>query len=146
LPLEHGLRLIAADLDRGGLSRTIELVAAELERGTPLAEAFEMHRVPVSALYGRLVAPVKSGNLPGVLFNLGRPPRTRPAPPESHLAHARYPVAVLIGLAIVLDDDRPVCPAEIRGDLQGFALQLPAITQLLINTAHIVPILAIITA
>src|SRR5688500_8110711 len=44
LPLEHGLRLIAADLRSGRLSRTIELVAAELERGTPLPEAFEKHR------------------------------------------------------------------------------------------------------
>src|SRR3954468_18223137 len=38
LPLEHGLRLIAADLHSGRLSRTVELVAAELERGTPLEQ------------------------------------------------------------------------------------------------------------
>src|SRR5687767_9807005 len=56
LPLERGLRLIAADLGNGRLSRTVEMVAAELEQGTPLDVAFEKHRGHFPSLYGRLVA------------------------------------------------------------------------------------------
>ena len=73
LPLERGLRLIAADLGRGRLARAITEVADELERGTPLAEAFDRHRGRFPSLYGRLVdAGVRSGNLSEVLLNLGR--------------------------------------------------------------------------
>src|SRR5205809_718380 len=41
LPVEHGLRLIAQDMRSGRLAETVRQVAQELERGTPLGEAFE---------------------------------------------------------------------------------------------------------
>src|SRR5688500_2972005 len=104
LPLEHGLRLIAADLHGGGrLARTVEMVAAELERGTPLGEAFEKHRGHFPSLYGRLVAAgVQAGNLPGVLFNLGRHLELTQRLREALWRGMAYPLAVIAGLALVL--------------------------------------------
>src|SRR5690349_12342037 len=40
MPIERGLRLIADDLRHGGLAQSVRDVAAELERGVPLGEAF----------------------------------------------------------------------------------------------------------
>lgn len=103
LPVERGLRLIAADMRRGKLARTVNQVAEELERGTPLPEAFDKHRDKFPPLYGRLVeAGVKTGNLSGVLLNLGQ---------HLHLVQrlrgalwraVTYPAAVFVGLLLVL--------------------------------------------
>ena len=97
-----GLRLIAADLRGGGgaLSRTVEQVAAELERGTPLPEAFEKYKGQFPSLYGRLVgAGVRAGNLPGVLFNLGRHLELVQRLREALWRSLAYPLAILVGLA-----------------------------------------------
>src|SRR4051794_9634428 len=40
LPVEQGLQLIAREMGRGALAGAIRDVAAELERGVPLADAF----------------------------------------------------------------------------------------------------------
>ena len=73
LPIEHGLRLIAQDARRGRLARTIQQLADELERGTPLPQALAKYESKFPPLYARLVeAGVKSNNLPAMLLNLGR--------------------------------------------------------------------------
>jgi type IV pilus assembly protein PilC len=73
LPIEKGLRLIALDLKSGRLSRAAQEVASELEKGVPLQEAFSRHATQFPPLYGKLVdAGAATGNLPGMLFNLGR--------------------------------------------------------------------------
>src|ERR1043165_6288520 len=72
LPVEHGLRLIAQDMRSGRLAETIRQVAEELERGTPMGEAFEKYHTHFPPLYGKLVeAGVRSNNLPAMLLNLG---------------------------------------------------------------------------
>jgi type II secretory pathway component PulF len=146
LPLEHGLRLIAADLRGGGrLARTVEMVAAELERGTPLGEAFEKHRGHFPALYGRLVAAgVQAGNLPGVLFNLGRHLELVQRLREALWRALAYPLAILAGLGLVmLLIGRFVLPKfeEIYAD---FRLELPLITELLLNIGRFMPTLALV--
>lgn len=73
LPVEVGLRLIAREAGRPRLAATINAIADEAERGTPLGEAFEKRRGEFPPLYGQLIdAGVKAGNLPGMLFNLGK--------------------------------------------------------------------------
>ncbi|MEM1099603.1 MAG: type II secretion system F family protein [Planctomycetota bacterium] len=72
MPVASGLRLIASDVRRGRLSRSIEAVADELERGVDLAEAFDRHRGAFPPLYAQLIeVGVRTGRLPGVLLNLG---------------------------------------------------------------------------
>jgi type II secretory pathway component PulF len=143
LPLEHGLRLIAADLRGGRLSRTIELVALELERGTPLPEAFEKHSRQFPPLYGRLVgAGVRSGNLPGVLFNLGRHLELVQRLRESLWRALAYPSAILIGLAIVLSVIGWHVLPKFEEVYRDFRLELPGVTQALLAAGQYVPFIA----
>jgi type II secretory pathway component PulF len=145
LPLEHGLRLIAADLRSGRLSRTVELVAAELESGTPLPEAFEKHRRHFPPLYGRLVAAgVQAGNLPGVLFNLGRHLEMVQRLREALWRAFAYPLMVLVALTLVLIFlGVQVLPgfAEI---FREFKVELPLVTAWLLSLTHVTPLLLIL--
>lgn len=103
LPVEHGLRLIAGDMRRGRLARTIEQVAEELERGTPLGEAFDKHRGRFPTLYGRLIdAGVRAGDLPGVLLGLGRHIEMVQRLRGTLWRTISYPLMVFIGLCLVL--------------------------------------------
>jgi type II secretory pathway component PulF len=147
LPLEHGLRLIAADLRGGGgsLSRTVEQVAAELERGTPLPEAFEKHRGQFPSLYGRLVgAGVRAGNLPGVLFNLGRHLELVQRLREALWRTLAYPLAILIGLGLVLLLIGTFVLPKFEDIYADFGLHLPGPTRLLIKVGHVIPEIAIV--
>lgn len=73
MPVESSLRLIAQDMKRGRLARSIEALANDLDQGKPLAQAFETHRGQFPPLYAQLVdAGIRSNNLPGMLVNLGR--------------------------------------------------------------------------
>jgi type IV pilus assembly protein PilC len=97
LPVEQGLRLVAREMRRGSMRQTIDLVAAELESGKSLPQAVAAHRGQFPPLYSELIdAGIRSGNLSGILLNLG-----------SHLTLIRrlqsmlwqtlsYPVIVLI--------------------------------------------------
>ncbi len=144
LPLEHGLRLIAADLASGRMSRTVQLVAAELERGTPLPEAFEKHRKQFPSLYGKLVgAGVQSGNLPGVLFNLGRHLELTQRLREAMWRSLAYPLAVLIGLGVVLGLIGMFVLPKFEAIYMDFRMELPAVTQLLLQVGHALPAIAV---
>jgi type II secretory pathway component PulF len=103
LPVEAGLRLIAQDMRSGRLAATVALVADELERGVPLGEAFDRHRGKFPALYGRLLdAGVKSGDLSGVLLNLGRHMEMVQRLRSLLWRALSYPLVVLVALAVVL--------------------------------------------
>jgi type II secretory pathway component PulF len=143
LPLEHGLRLIAADLGSGRLSRTVEQVAAELEGGTPLGEAFEKHRGRFPALYGRLVAAgVRAGNLPGVLFNLGRHLELVQRLREAVWRAFAYPLMVLAGLIVVLVFVGLYVLPKFEQIFAEFQMKLPPATQVLLGLSAAAPALA----
>ncbi len=73
LPVEQGLRMIAAEMRRGSMQRTLDLVAAELESGKTLPEAVAVYREKFPPLYAQLIdAGIRAGNLSGILLNLGR--------------------------------------------------------------------------
>jgi type IV pilus assembly protein PilC len=73
LPVEQGLRMIAAEIRSGSMKRTLDLVAAELESGKTLPEAVAAYRDKFPPLYAQLIdAGIRAGNLSGILLNLGR--------------------------------------------------------------------------
>ena len=73
LPVERGLRLMAGEMRTGRQRKAVDAVAAELEKGTPVGEAFAAHRRQFPPLYGLLVdAGVRANDLPAILLNLGR--------------------------------------------------------------------------
>ena len=73
LPVEQGLRMIAAEMRKSSMRRTLDLVAAELESGKTLPEAVAAYRDKFPPLYAQLIdAGIRAGNLSGILLNLGR--------------------------------------------------------------------------
>ena len=147
LPVEHGLKLIAQDMRSGRLAATIKALSAEMEKGTPLEQAFEVHRERFPPLYSRLVAAgVSAGNLPGVLLNLGR---------HLELVHrlraalwraAAYPLIVLVGVAIVVLLLGFVVIPQFRLLLEDMDVRLPWITRAILSLPRFMPAVAIALA
>jgi type IV pilus assembly protein PilC len=72
LPVEHGLRLVAHEMNRSSMRHTLDLVASELESGKSLPQAVAAHRSQFPPLYSELIdAGIRAGNLSGILLNLG---------------------------------------------------------------------------
>lgn len=142
LPIEHGLRLIAEDLRHGGLAQSVRDVASELERGTPLGEAFQKHQKQFPPLYGVIVdAGVRTGNLPHVLLNVGRHLELVSRLRATLWKSGAYPLMVLAGLFIVLIFIGQFVLPQFTAMYQGWTIQLPAITHLVFAFAKLAPVL-----
>jgi len=145
LPIEQGLRLIAEDLRHGGLARSVRDVAAELERGVSLGEAFRRHASQFPPLYGAIVqAGVRTGNLPAVLLNLGRHLELVARLRAALWQAAAYPLTVLAGLVVVLIFlGHYVLPlfARMYRDLHA---TLPGITRWLLRLSDLTPWIALL--
>jgi type II secretory pathway component PulF len=142
LPVEKGLRLIAADTRRGGHARLIEQLAAELESGTPLDQALDKFGTKFPPLYGQLVkAGIKSGNLSGVLLSLGR---------HVELVHrlramlwrtVSYPLVVLVAVGFLLVFLGWAVLPQFEKIFADFHLRLPAVTEALMAVGRAAPIM-----
>jgi type II secretory pathway component PulF len=144
LPIEHGLRLIAQDMRSGRLATTVRDVAAELERGTPLPEAFARHRGRFPALYARLVdAGIRTGNLPGMLLSLGRHLDLVTRLRGMIWRAAAYPLMVLAGLAVVIVFLSIAVIPQFREVFKSFGTRLPAVTVFILSTPDWLPHLVI---
>lgn len=142
LPLEHGLRMVATDLRRGRLAKTVAAVAEELERGTPLGQAFDTHKCRFPALYGRLVeAGVRSGNLAGVLLGLGRYLELTQRLRGTLWRALSYPLMVTVALLIVLVFLGQYVLPGFRTIFDDFNLSLPLPTEILLGLTGAVPVL-----
>lgn len=143
LPVERGLRLIADDIHSGKLARTISQVAAELEAGTPLAQAFEKYQDKFPSLYGRLIdAGVRSGDLAGVLFSLGRHMDTEQRLRATLWRTLAYPLMVIVGLVLVMLFIAITVIPQIRSISEGFHLMLPGVTIALLAVGRAMPFVA----
>ncbi|HEY1662109.1 MAG TPA: type II secretion system F family protein [Verrucomicrobiae bacterium] len=69
IPLEGALHRLCEDMRRGKLRDELQALEADLSRGTPMAEALPLRRLP--ELYKRMVlVGVRGGDLPGALTML----------------------------------------------------------------------------
>lgn len=140
LPVERGLRLIALDLQSGKLAGAAEEVAAELERGVPLQEAFGRHASRFPPLYGRLVeAGVSAGNLPAMLFNLGKHLELVGRLRRALVRTLAYPLVILAALSGVLLFISLYVLPHFENIYSGFKITLPVLTSAMIGFAHIYP-------
>ena len=140
LPVEHGLRLIAQDMRTGHLRTTVEQVAAELERGTPLGEAFEKHREKFPPLYARLVsAGVATHNLPGMLLSLGRHMEMVYRLRATLWRVTAYPLMVLVALGLILFFLSWSIIPQFEMIFRDFGTKLPVLTQLMLDAARVMP-------
>ena len=140
LPIEHGLRLIAQDMRTSRLKATVQQVAAELEGGTPLAQAFEKHREKFPPLYARLVAAgVAASNLPAMLLSLGRHMEMVYRLRATLWRVFAYPLMVLVGLGIILIFLTVSIIPQFEKIFSDFGMRLPAITILLLSSSGWMP-------
>ena len=145
LPVEQGLRLIATDMRRGRFRRTIEALAAEMEGGTPLDQAFEKYRGQFPPLYGRLVrAGVKSGNLSAVLLGLGRHLDLVQRLRTTLWRATAYPLFVLVLLGFLLAFLGMWVLPQFEQVYASFRINLPAITESLLALSHAAPVLLVL--
>lgn len=73
IPLERGLRELAADVTSKSMRTLIEDIAGELEAGVSIEEAFEKRQKNFPPLYGRILkAGVETGRLSEMLTSLNR--------------------------------------------------------------------------
>ncbi len=145
LPVEQGLRLIAEDLDRGQLAQTVRSVADELERGTPMGEAFAKHEKQFPPLYGVLVAAgVQTGDLPGVLLNLGRHLELVARLRAALWRAAAYPIMVLGALLLVLIFLGHTVLPQFALIYKHWFVELPGLTKFLLAASYWTPLLIVI--
>ena len=73
IPLERGLRELAQDISSAAMRQLVEDIAADLEAGVPLEEAFQKREKHFPPLYGRILkAGVETGRLSEMLTSLNR--------------------------------------------------------------------------
>lgn len=102
LPVEHGLRLVAQDLSRGRLKSAVDAVSADVAAGVELPAAIDRHRRAFPPLYANVVdAGIRAGNLPAVLFNVGRHLELTQRLRTTLTRALAYPVALLLSLVLV---------------------------------------------
>ena len=140
LPVEHGLRLIAQDMRTGRLRATVQEVATELERGTPLDQAFEKHQKNFPPLYARLIAAgVAASNLPGMLLSLGRHMELVYRLRATLWRVFAYPIMILVGLGIVLLFLTVAIIPQFEAIFRDFGTKLPSLTLFLLDSAEWIP-------
>src|SRR5687767_10587247 len=144
LPIEHGLRLIAQDMRTGRLRATVQEVASELERGTPLEQAFEKHRDKFPPLYARLIAAgVATSNLPGMLLNLGRHMEMIYRLRAMLWRVLSYPLMVLIAAGLIMRFLASAIIAQSETIFRDFGVMLPGLTEMPLSSQGWVPRLLI---
>jgi type II secretory pathway component PulF len=144
LPVEQGLRLIAQDVRSGRLSNTINAVAADLDRGVPLADAFGRYSHQFPPFYGQLIAAgVKSNNLPAMLLNLGRHLELLANLRAALWRAAAYPMVLFLGLMAVATLISWIILPQFRLIFMDFRTQLPAITEFVLAIGPFIPFVAL---
>lgn len=142
LPIEHGLRLIAQDMRSGRLAETVQQLANELEKGTPLEQAFAKHSAQFPPLYSKLIgAGVTTSNLPAMLLNLGRHMEMVYRLRALMWRSLAYPLAVLVGLLAVLAFIGIWVMPRFEQLFSDFGIRLPVLTEMLLTTPRWMPIL-----
>jgi type IV pilus assembly protein PilC len=144
LPLEHGLRLIAQDMRRGKVANTIRQIAEELEKGEPLAQAFEKRAGQFPPAYGQLIqAGVTTNNLSGMLLNLSEHQRTLARLRSSLWRAVAYPLTVFIALCGVVAFLGVWVLPQFENIFRMWGAKLPAITAFLLDNYTLITWIAI---
>ncbi len=140
LPVEAGLRLIAQDVRSPRLRRTIDDVAADMESGMSLADAFDKHRSRFPAMYSDLVdAGVRSGRLPGVLLNLGRHIELVQRLQATLWRALAYPAMIVIAILLVLAFVSLYVMPQFESIFDDFDTDLPQLTRLMLQLTDVLP-------
>jgi len=126
IPLERGLRELARDVSSRSMRKLVEDIAAELEAGVPIEEAFAKREKHFPPLYGRILkAGVETGRLSEMLTSLNRHLELAGQTRRIIFEALSYPVVVLVlgtiivtfAFAYIVPQFRSVLADMIGGDL-----------------------------
>ena len=143
IPLERGLRELAADVGSKSMRKLIDDIAGELEAGVSIDEAFEKRQKRFPPLYGRILkAGVETGRLSEMLTSLNRHLDLANHPRMIIIEAMGYPAVVLAlaatiitGMFIFIIPQFGEVLYEMTDDMH-----LPALTQLFLDMAgNVVP-------
>jgi len=103
IPLERGLRELAADVASPAMRQLVQEVAADLEGGMSIDQVFEKRHRQFPPLYGRILkAGVQTGRLPEMLTNLNRHLELSSQTRRILFEALTYPAIVLVFGAVIL--------------------------------------------
>ena len=144
LPVEYGLHLLAVDLGRGRLAKTIAAISSELDSGLTLPQAIERHRGEFPADYAQLLeAGIGSNNLSAVLLTLEGHLQLTQKLGDALRRALSYPMFVALALlAVVSFLDFYVLP-QVRSIMHWLTLEgektLPLITRVVLSVSGVLP-------
>lgn len=142
VPLERGLRELAHDITSKGMRQLIEDIAADLEKGVPIEEAFQKREKHFPPLYGRILkAGVETGRLSEMLTSLNRHLELASHTRRIILEAVSYPLVILTLGAIVITGVFLFVIPQFRGileELVGGRLN-PITTAMFTLSRNIVP-------
>jgi type II secretory pathway component PulF len=103
VPLERGLRELARDVSSKSMRRLVEDIAADLEKGVPIEQAFEKRQKQFPPLYGRILkAGVETGRLSEMLTSLNRHLELAGHTRRIIFEAVSYPAVILTLAAIII--------------------------------------------
>jgi len=142
IPLERGLRELAADVASPRMRQLVQDVASDLEAGLSIDQAFEKRQRQFPPLYSRIIkAGVQTGRLPEMLTNLNRHLELSGQTRRIIFEALTYPAIVLFFGAVVLTGVFVFVIPQFSTILQDMVgRRLPPITQfVLILSEHVIP-------
>ncbi len=140
IALEQGLRHLGRDIDSPRLRKTIDAVAANLERGAPLDEAVAREAGNLPPLYGRVIrAGLAGGHLSSTLLNLSNHLRFLTHTRRLIVQALAYPGMVCLLAGGILCAILIWVVPSFEGIYQDFDVQLPRMTGGLILLSHKLP-------
>jgi type IV pilus assembly protein PilC len=143
IPLEKGLRTLAADAGSPQMRNLLNEIASNLEAGIPIEEAIDKRQAQFPPLYGMMLrAGIKTGHLSEMLTCLNRHlqivQHTRLIITEA----ATYPFVVFLTASVIISGLFIfIIPtfAEVLGEMSAGRAGLPTITQMILTAAKYVP-------
>lgn len=133
IPLERGLRELAADAGSPRMTRLIHEITDELEKGVPLDEAVEKRSKDFPALYSQVLkAGLQTGRLSEMLTSLNRHLEIEQQTRRIVIEAVCYPAMVLTLMAMIVTFLLVVVVpgfAEVLSDMSGGKARLPGLTR-----------------
>lgn len=139
IPLERGLRELAADAGSGRMSRLINEITDDLERGVSLDEAVEKRKSHFPPLYSQILkAGLQSGRLSEMLTSLNRHLEAELQTRRIIVEAVCYPAMVLTLVALIVTFLMIVIVpsfTEVLRDMSGGRGRLPALTEFVLSAS-----------
>lgn len=148
VPLEKGLRELAADVGIKSMRKLINDLASDLEAGEGIEAAFEKRQKHFPPLYGQILkAGVKTGRLSEMLISLNRHLEITQHTRRMIFEAMCYPLVILAMAAVILTAVFTMIIPQYASLIADMDVAMPVLTKFFIGAArHFVTCLAVLGA